>query len=122
MIENYPLLKLFERRTALYTGQLSLYSIDAYLAGYSHALRDNEIKEKNLSNISFHDYVANKLGYYESTAGWANMILAYSIGLIPRNIKWEPFLAMHITKEQHAKSVELFYKLIEEFKIEVELL
>lgn len=122
MIENYPLLKLIERRTALYTGQLSLYSIYAYLGGYSHALRDNEIKGKDLRNISFHDYVAKKLGYYESTAGWANMILAFSIGLVPKTIKWTPFFEMHITIEQHAKSVELFYKLLEEFKIEFELL
>lgn len=122
MTEYYPLLKLIEQRVPMYTGQWSLYSIHTYLSGYSHALRDNKIEQKSPPSISFFDWVAKKLGYYESTAGWANMTLAYSLGLDSSEIEWEPFFQrqVQITEQQHINSVKLFYKLLEEFKLEVE--
>ncbi|WP_409416760.1 hypothetical protein [Flavobacterium sp. PS2] len=48
------------------------------------------------------------------------MILAYSIGFKPENIKWEEFFAYDITQEQHLKSIKLFYELVKQFKNELE--
>ncbi|AZA98282.1 hypothetical protein EG359_01095 [Chryseobacterium joostei] len=69
----------------------------------------------------FFDWIANKVGYSSSTAGWVNMIVAYTIGFKPKTINWNKFLETTITKEQHIASVKMFYKLLEEFKEEINL-
>lgn len=104
----------------MWTGEASLKSIGIYVSGYYHALLDNKIADKAPSNEPFFDWVAKKFGYYESTAGWANMILAYSMEFKPENIRWEKVLATPVTKEQHLKSIKLFYELLEHFKKEME--
>jgi hypothetical protein len=118
ILECYNLLKLIELRPAMYTGEASLKSINNYLCGYYHALCDNKIVES--TDEPFFDWVANKLGYYESNAGWANMILAYSMGFKPESISWEEVFNTSTTKEQHLKSINLFYQLVEQFKHEME--
>jgi len=57
-----------------------------YIGGYYHALRDNSLNQDEDQFEPFFDWVANKLGFNESTAGWANMILAITIGLDPKHI------------------------------------
>ncbi|MBF4483207.1 hypothetical protein [Flavobacterium sp. CSZ] len=87
--------------------------------GYYQVLIDNKIVPENI-NEPFFDWVADKLGYFESTAGWANMILAYSIGFEPESIIWEEVFNHNITKEQHLRSLQIFYELVEQFKDEFE--
>jgi len=114
----YNVLKSIEHRPVIYTGQYTLQSIDSYISGYYRALLDNGIVTDSNTNESFFDWIARKLDYYESTAGWVNMIVANSIGLKPKNVKWRALLDSTLTREQHITSIELFYKLLEEFKIE----
>lgn len=109
-----------EHRPAMWTGENSLKSINIYITGYHHALIDNDIVPKLATIDPFFDWIAHKLGYYESTAGWVNMILAYSIGLNPKEINWEDFLEMPITKDQHSESIKMFYRLVDQFKTETE--
>lgn len=78
-----------------------------------------KIVDENIDE-PFFDWVANKLGYFESTAGWANMILAYSIGFKPESIIWEEVFDYNITKEQHLRSIQIFYELVEQFIDELE--
>jgi len=104
----------------MFTGEVTLRSINLYLCGYFQALMDNNIIEKPYKGEPFFDWVANKLGYYESTAGWVNMISAYCMGFIPGKIIWEEVFATPMTKEQHLKSISYFYELVEEFKEEME--
>ena len=120
ILDCYHLLKLMERRPAMWTGEESLRSIHNYISGYYHALLDNKIVQRPLTDEPFFDWVAKRLGYSESTAGWVNMILAYCMGFKPENIIWEKFFATPVTKEQHLKSIEFFYELTEEFKNEIE--
>ncbi len=83
------------------------------------ALLDNGIvNDSNAITEPFFDWVARKLNYYESTAGWVNMIVANSIGLKPKDVKWQDLLDSTLTQEQHIISIELFYILLEEFKNE----
>ncbi|UTN02973.1 hypothetical protein L0669_16735 [Flavobacterium bizetiae] len=119
IIECYKLLKEIEKRPAMWTGEASLKSIKIFVSGYYQALRDNKIVEENIDE-PFFDWVANKLGYFESTAGWANMILAYSIGFKPESIIWEEVFDYNVTKEQHLRSIQIFYELVEQFKDELE--
>lgn len=122
IIECYSLLKQIEQRPLMWTGEATtatLKSIRTFVAGYYWALTENKIVAES-TNEPFFDWVANKLGYFESTAGWANMILAYSIGFDPGNINWEEVFEYNISAEQHLKSIKLFYELIEQFKNETE--
>ena len=121
ILECYSLLKVIEHRPAMWSGEVTLQSIRSYVSGYYHALIDNNIVQpSNLVDPFFH-WVAERLGYYESTAGWANMILAHCTGCNPNDINWEEFLATPVTKEQHLKSVNLFYELVEQYKSESEV-
>lgn len=120
ILDCYTILKQFETNPALRTGEENLGSIHIYIAGYYHALLDNRVVQSPHTVDPFHDWVADKLGFKESTAGWVNMILAYCVGYESTEIEWEEFLAAPITKEQHLKSIELFYLLLEEFKMEVD--
>jgi len=120
ILDCYKILKQIESRPAMWTGEATLKSIHNYISGYYQALLDNKIVLKSHTDEAFFDWVANKLGYYESTAGWVNMILAYCIGFDSKNISWEDVFASSVTKEQHLKSIRYFYQLLEEFKKEIE--
>ncbi|WP_367388438.1 hypothetical protein [Lewinella sp. LCG006] len=115
MKEYYKLLKKMEARPAMWTGELTLKSIKTFLDGYSFALYEHKLTDlKKQSEPNFHDWTAKKLGFYESTAGWQNMILAVAIGLNPKTIKWENY-DPQVTKEQHEMSIRKFYELLEDF-------
>ncbi|OUS02644.1 hypothetical protein A9Q86_02940 [Flavobacteriales bacterium 33_180_T64] len=115
MKEFYNVLKKIEVRPALWTGEINLKSISIFLNGYSLALHEHDILQSPVElEINFHDWIANKLGFYESTSGWNNMILAITIGLNPKNIKWENYDSK-VTNEQHEMSIKKFYELLEEF-------
>ena len=119
IIECYQLLKEIEKRPAMWTGEVNLKSIRLFVSGYYQALIDNKIVPENIDE-PFFDWVANKLGYFESTAGWANMILAYTLGFEPQSIIWEEVFDYNVTKEQHLRSVQQFYELVEQFKSELQ--
>ena len=116
IIECYPLLKKIQEKPHMYTGGNRLNDIRVFINGYYFGLVEHKILPKSIEVDPFFDWVAQKLGFYESTAGWVNMILAYSLDLDPKNIHWEEFLLLQITKEQHLKSISLFYELLEEYK------
>lgn len=118
ILECYKILKRIEQRPAMWLGETTLVNINNYCNGYHQALIDHGIIEP--SEEAFFDWVAKKLGYYESTAGWVNMILAHCMGFEPKDISWEIVFASTVTKEQHVQSVNYFYELVEEFKKEIE--
>ncbi|GAA3514957.1 hypothetical protein GCM10022393_31130 [Aquimarina addita] len=116
--KTYALLKLMEKRPAMWLSEVTLKSYDSFLMGYSCAIREYKIKENFGITFDFMEWTANKLGYFESTAGWANMILASTIGLNPKEIRWENYNT-NVTKEQHQNSVKKFYELIDEYITEI---
>lgn len=113
--ELYPILTQMQARPAMFTGELSLRSIHTFLQGYSMALDQHQLL-KSPDTFSFNEWVAQQLGFKESTAGWANMILAVTLGLEPTTISWEECLALPVSKEQHQQSIKLFYQLLEDYK------
>lgn len=101
----------------MYTGENTLRSIRTYISGYYHALLDLDGDESGkITAHPFHDWIAEKLGYYESTAGYVNMIMAEVLGFDADQIAWEEVMAVTISKEQHTQSIQRFYALLEEFK------
>lgn len=99
----YDFFEKIRPRPALYVGKKSLSKIQAFFYGYLYAVRFNDIDFDlgKFDSYSFHDWVAEKLGWYESTSGWLNMILKE-------------------VDNDEEKAVDLFYELLEEFKLEKE--
>lgn len=114
IFQYYKVLKQIEHKTEIWTGDFTLKSIYTYINGYSHALRDYNLIESNANFPTFNNWIANRLGFYESTAGWVNMILAITIGLNPKSIEWLNF-DEKVSQNTHKKSVIKFYQLLEEF-------
>lgn len=113
----FSVLETIRKRPAMYVGQTSLKNIHVFLSGYLMAMMEigaTDLTDPGFGN--FHDWIANKFGYRESTAGWPNMILAAVIGCNPQSIEWESYDS-NVTIEQHIESVAVFYKLLDEYKL-----
>ena len=77
MTQQDNILQQIQRRPAMYTGENTLRSICHFLSGYSFALDRHGVSTDNDPLIlprEFHDWVAYRLHFYESTSGWCNMI------------------------------------------------
>ncbi len=112
----YEVLERIEQRPAMYTGENTLSSIRSYLSGYRSAMMDMGIEDDSIPEFgNFHEFVRSHFNYYESTAGWMNMILAVAIGLKPESICWTGYDS-NVTTEQHKEAIKLFYKLLKEFR------
>lgn len=118
IISCYHVLKQIEARPAMWTGEENLQSIQIYLSGYYHALQDTNLVPDSRTDVSFAAWVAQKLGYEASTAGWVNLIIAHCLGLETKSIHWEQLISLHLTREQHAASIRKFYELVEEYMTE----
>lgn len=75
----------------------------------------NEVSQPCLGD--FHEYVRKHYGFSYSTMGWENMILAAEMKLdIQRDeFDWETYDAA-ATHEDHCKSFEAFYTLLDAFR------
>lgn len=104
-----------EARPGMWIEELTLKSIRTFLGGYDFALSEHGlVASRDEQSPNFHDWIADKFGFSESTAGWHNMIVALSIDLDPKNMSWEDY-DLNVIKEQHEKSIRRFYELLEEF-------
>ena len=121
MKEYYEFLKQIKGRWDVHMSVITLRGLHTWLGGYKQALFDHGLdknkefckKKKN----DFHDFVAKKLGFRESTAGWADMILATTLGHDPKTFNWLVFMNNYssIAEEDHDMSIEKFYELLGEF-------
>ncbi len=120
-MSSYSIYDVFEtmrERPALYVGNLSVLQLRAFIDGYVFAMYEAGIEEDSSPNFrDFHQFVSKELGFGESTAGWANCIMATAIGLDPKTIKWEGY-DRNVSKEQLKVGMELFYSLLDKFKEE----
>ncbi|WP_435261855.1 hypothetical protein [Tenacibaculum sp. nBUS_03] len=112
--ETYNILKRMEERPAMWLGECTLKALSSFLMGYQSGLTDKGIDEHILPTFEFFEWIKNKLGYYESTAGWANMILASTMGLDPKNIDWDSY-DINVSSIQHNTSFKKFYELLEDY-------
>jgi hypothetical protein len=74
-IKGGGLLEVIRERPAMYLGQRSLSALSQYLQGYWMALSVHGIQCAFPLPQDFHDWVAYRLHFYESTSGYRNMIL-----------------------------------------------
>ncbi|CAA6821469.1 MAG: Unknown protein [uncultured Sulfurovum sp.] len=114
------LILAFRKRPAMFTGDMTLESIFLYFNTYRMALIENGFEDSDeYDSCAFHEFVKNKFGFYESTAGWKNMIVADILGLegSMETWSWEEFFDKEkkMTSEEHKKSIELYFELFDVF-------
>jgi hypothetical protein len=74
-IKGGGLLEVIRERPAMYLGERSLSALSQYLQGYWMAMSVHDIQSAFPLPQDFHDWVAYRLHFYESTSGYKNMIL-----------------------------------------------
>ncbi len=74
-IRSGELLEVIRERPALYLGDRSLSALWHYLQGYWMALSAYDMRTASPLPPDFHDWVAYRLHFFESTSGYRNMIL-----------------------------------------------
>lgn len=74
----HEVIERMRERPAMWLGSRSLDRMDAWIQGYRVAASDASLHldPGEPPFHYFHRFVQKKLGFYESTAGWKNMILA----------------------------------------------
>ncbi|MEH2004939.1 hypothetical protein [Nostoc sp.] len=94
----YETLEMMRPRPQMFLGQRSLTALSGFIGGYFFAIEENGIliEEENPPFSQFHDWVARYYKWYESTAGWKNIILR-EVG-------------------DEAKACDVFFELLELFK------
>ena len=112
----YKVLDLIREKPGMYCGAKSIVRLHVYLGGYDHAMCDLGFNQECSPefSFSFDDWVAARLGYYETTAGWCNMILAQTKGWSPKR-KWRT-LAQSGTPSEEALAVARFYELLDDYR------
>jgi len=71
----YDLLELIRKRPGVLIGEPSIYRLDSMLGGCTAGLGRFRFKLRDGEDFHrFQDWVAWRLGYFESTLGWADMI------------------------------------------------
>jgi len=96
----FQIIEKIRIRPYMYLGSEKISDLLVFISGYILALDDLKITEKKILPLSinfFHDYVAKKFDYYESTSGWRKMILDQ-------------------VKQNEEEALKLFYSLFDEFK------
>lgn len=74
-IKDGGLLDAMRVRTAMYTGERTLSAVGHFLNGFGFAQHVYQIPCSHLLPLDFHDWVAYRLHFRESTTGYRRMIL-----------------------------------------------
>jgi hypothetical protein len=112
----YTILDAVRLRPGLYIGKPSPEHLFVFLGGYQMAMQHAGIEEVSEPPFQgFHDWVATRLGFFESTAGWSNMLMAVTLGLNPKSIRWENYDAS-ATQETHKQALDTFFTLLDQYR------
>jgi hypothetical protein len=72
----YEVVARIRQRPAMYLGEPSLVRLRAFLDGCFYLAHEAGIGHEATPDFGgFHDWVARRFGWRESTAGWCNIIL-----------------------------------------------
>jgi hypothetical protein len=118
----YDVIDKIRVRPGMYIGSASPNSLRVFLEGYWMAMHDAGVPDASHPRLGgFHDWVASKLGFSESTAGWGNMILATTIGLdaarVPSHVRWEDIDQL-ASWQQRIEATGRVFALLDEYRRE----
>ncbi|MEL6871179.1 MAG: hypothetical protein AAFO81_15380 [Pseudomonadota bacterium] len=100
----------------MYIGNTDLAVLHVFLEGYRMAMEDTGASDSSDPNFSlFHQFVNEKYGFGRSTAGWANVIKAVSLGHSRDDVSWDTY-DREMTADQKDAAMRLFYSLLDEYK------
>jgi len=72
----YEILARIRLRPAMYLGKCSLIRLRAFVEGCTFMAQEFGVESRDHPDFgAFHDWVAQRFGWRESTAGWCNIIL-----------------------------------------------
>lgn len=113
----YDLIDKIRRRPGMWIGDPTPIALRQFLVGYQCAMDDAGIEDVAYPEFhGFHDWIAKRFGYYESTAGWANMISAVVMGYDPATINWNKFFVETLSSEQGKYAVNYCFELMDEYR------
>jgi hypothetical protein len=95
----YDLLTLVRRRPAMYLGEASLVRMHAFLDGCLFMAHEFAIEREGPDFGAFHEWLARRFDWPESTAGWCGILLVECGG-------------------DDRAALERFFALVEEFRQE----
>jgi hypothetical protein len=95
------LLDVIRERPPLYLGEPSLTSLWHYLHGFVNAESVHRIEAVSQLPDDFHEWVAYRLHYYESTKGWRRMILEQTVDESAALDRFYELLDDHRAREPH---------------------
>ena len=93
----YEFLGYIRQRPALYIGETSITVFKGYFYGFLEGSKLLGNKEVVAELTKFNNWVAMRLGYFEGTSGWKNMLLKSA-------------------NDDEEKALKKFFILLEEFK------
>ena len=106
-------------RLPMYIGDWSLKSLSLYFQAYTFALKRHDIKDSHyLEFFHFSEFVSHELGICARCVGWANIILAYSLGYRKDDdICWVELREREktLSEKEHKKSIDIFFELFDKF-------
>lgn len=103
-------------RPEFFLGKITPENLNIFIGGYRIAMMDLGYTETSTPHyLAFSDWVANKLGFFEPTAGWARIVLAKTLSENPDTVDWENF-SRKATSEQLIDATRRSFELLEEFR------
>lgn len=112
----YDLLDKLHPRTAMYVGSNGVKGLDTFLMAYELAMQHAGIRSVAEPEFyGFHEFVRLSYGFSNSTAGWANWILAAVVGCDRENTQWDDY-DKSVTPQQYDQSIFEFNRLLGEYR------
>ena len=102
MTDSQSLLAAIRQRPAMFCGEHTLSALNHFFAGYGFALDSHGIETSSDPldiRRGFHEWVAYRLHFKESTSGWCNMIQQ--------------------STNSETEAIDRFFQLLDEFRVRV---
>jgi hypothetical protein len=93
------ILERIRQRPPMFLGKHSLSAFMQFMAGYSAAQYELGIERSHLIPVDFHDWVAYRLHFVESTSGYGNMILGRTSNEAEALTRFFELLDEHSTRQ-----------------------